>query len=193
MAEWYAERVHPLHNISTTNSFYDGVTVFLSQYRGSVFQHNLTGFGVPRSIYVETSFSTTRIIYGVTDINSSPKRPYLAFKQAADTEVSLSSFWIIARRQCCFSAVLIPRFVAHSLLWGLGGLVCGLSLTGKTRRSSESQLFSCQGTREFLPLTLYSTLFLKSITWKLKIFSYLFKNRYFAFVYHRLRHAVLSG
>ena len=66
------------------------------------------GFGVPRSIYAETSFSATRIIYGVTDINSSPKRPYPAFTQAADTEVSLSSFCIIAGRQCCLSAVPIP-------------------------------------------------------------------------------------
>ena len=89
--------------------FFDGVSgIFIPIPAGvpfgTVFE---LGFGVPRSIYAETSFSATRIICGVTNINSSPKRPYPAFTQAVDTEVSLSSFCIIAGRQCCLSAVPI--------------------------------------------------------------------------------------
>ncbi len=157
-------KIIPLHSISTTKPFIFlmvFVGIFIPIPLGVPFgKFFVLRFGVPRSIYAETSFSATRIIYGVTDISSSPKRPYPAFTQAADTEVSLSSFCVFAGRQCCLSAIPIPLGLSLTHLREvLAALYVGFPLRAKRGVPRNPNYSVVKVQESFYPLTLYSTLF----------------------------------
>ena len=106
--------------------------------------HNLLGrFGVPCSIYVMTSFTTTRIIYGV-EASFSTGRPYHAHRRAAvngSLIIHHSGLW--PAEQCCLllRSLKVYRSLPQERSWRLC-LVAFLS--ARMGSSSESHLFNCQ-------------------------------------------------
>ena len=123
----------------------------------SIAKINLVMFLMIRRIFlsprrygeIQSSFQRARIIYGIEDVRSSPKRPYPAFQRAVYcTEVSLFPLPVIACSAVLFLRCPWQMFFAHSELrsWRICSAAF-LSAEAVTYSESRYRLFKVQRRR----------------------------------------------